>query len=625
MTQVELIRLLRQKQADCLEIVNAENLEVEFYTEFYKNNNLVGLTNMTNVDFTDLVTAFVMSCVYCDDRNGAFKYIHSQIEGLRNLIDNASPEDFELIFDTLEQLKQDDYLEEAKILLQDSNKKRGKLNIRKLLLNGILSSDRLDRLYELQDETGCDFGLLIHMYQEAGEVFEEALINVYNLKMLKEDIESTSETLDRLGARKKAKKMFISNTYDTSDIDRDFATMRKYYDQIAAKDRQEKRTAQREAIVYHTLEEKLINALDKDEITDVAKMISKVPDEEIRLEVLKLIYEHNSTYYQALLVEYNKLAENSAIHYQTLLKEYDIDSIDVSTIMNNSLEDVKDILQGLRKINILDPKQITIVLQVTDKETFAKVMSYVDIGILTPAFIKSALLIFDRASDEYNNFIVNIKMFKELGFNPNNLTFSQEIFISSPAIVAKNIEILKQYGFDRSMKKDLDYSFLTSKSLIATLDKMLELGLEKFLEEDLSLLNYSANLDRLRIVHELNIPLDTKDELLAVLTTSKFLVSDELISDYVAMSTREEQEQLIKRTDIPDDLDILKQYQKTSRTYEINGVLISTNRVKRNYSEFNKNACEGNRLLYSILTDSDLTKSNYRTIKETFTESLTHK
>ena len=628
MEKVELIKLLRQKQANATAIINEESRELDFLKTFYQKYSLTGVDNMVKVDHTDLVLAYILAHISSDDREQAFMYIYNQIESIRNIINDCSESDLKIILTVLDRLRRDDYLPEARILFEDANKKRGKFNMKKILLNGLLSENNLQALYDIQDQTGSNMANLISLYEDAEHVFETALLIVCDLKNLREDTEDFHRALDDFGANSKERRFLISefkDDFDTTEIDKDFNEIRKHYDSLAATDRSKKKTAQRELNAYRALEEKLVNGLNKEEITDFAKMISKVPDEQIRLDVLRLIYEHNNEYYQRLLSEYEVLSKNSTIHYQTLLKEYGVDEIEVETIMTNPVEDVKLILQKLRKINITDKKVIKTILQITDIETFNNILDLVELGILSTKLLVDNPIMFDKASSEYEHLMVNMKMFKELGFNPNNLFDNQDIFITEPKLIAHSLEILKQYKFTKGFKKNVDYSFLTLPNLMSILDQMLELGLEKFLEEDLSILNHYRRLNRIRIVRELNIPIDSKEELIELLTTDKFIVSDELIPNYLQKVSNEEVTEFVETSSIEDDINALKQYETTPRTYNINGVLISTNRVKRNYSEFNKNSLSGNRLLYSVFNDSHLTKSNYRTIKETLTESLTYK
>lgn len=628
MEKVELIKLLRQKQADATAVINEESRELDFLRTFYQKYSLTGLDNMVKVDHTDLVMAYILAHISSDDREQAFMYIYNQVESIRNIINDCSESDIKIILTVLDRLRRDDYLPEARILFEDANKKRGKLNMRKILLNGLLSENNLQALYDIQEQTGSNMANLISLYEDAEHVFETALLIICDLKNLREDTEDFHRALDDFGANSKERKFLISEfkeDFDTTEIDKDFNEIRKHYDSLATKDRTKKKTAQKELNVYRTLEEKLVNALNKEEVTDIAKVLTKVPDEQIRLEVLKLVYKHNNEYYQRLLAEYEELSKNSTIHYQTLLKEFQVEDIELETIMSNSVEEVKSILQRLRKVNITNQKITKTILQITDIDTFNSILDLVESGILSTNLLSEHPIMFDSASEEYENLMINMKMFKELGFNPNNLFDNQDIFITEPKLIAQSIEILKKYKFTKGFKKNVNYSFLTIPNLMNILDQMLELGLEKFLEEDLSIINHYRRLNRIRIVRELNIPIDSKEELIELLTTDKFIVSDELIPNYLQKVSNEEVTEFVKSTPSTDDIEVLKQYETTPRTYNINGVLISINRVKRNYSEFNKNSLSGNRLLYSVLNDSHLTKPNYRTIKETLTESLTYK
>ena len=211
-------------------------------------------------------------------------------------------------------------------------------------------------------------------------------------------------------------------------------------------------------------------------------------------------------------------------------------------------------------------------------------------------------------------------MLKEQEINPRNFEETQIIFISDPSIVQRNIEFLKAYSFDKSIIKGIDYRFLLNENLLEVLDLFIELGLESFLEEDLSILNYYKNINRIRAMKELNIPITSLDELKEILTTDQFLLSDEDIMKYVEQIDPTS----IKMDDIPDEMPRLKQFEST-RTYNINGVILSKNRVQRNYCESKYDEEIENKLMYSILHTSIMTQTEYETVKQSLTNSLTYK
>ena len=112
----------------------------------------------------------------------------------------------------------------------------------------------------------------------------------------------------------------------------------------------------------------------------------------------------------------------------------------------------------------------------------------------------------------------------------------------------------------------------------------------------------------------------TLDELKEILTTEQFLLADEDIMKYVEQINTSS----IQITDIPDEVTRLKQFE-TTRTYNVNGVILSKNRVQRNYHESKEDEEVENKAMYSILHNSIMTQTEYETIKQSLMNSLTYK
>lgn len=513
-------------------------------------------------------------------------------------------------------------LKTVRDLFADPNRRRSKLKLTNILSNKIISSDDLEFLFELSAQEGCNIAELFNLYCHVEEPFDNALCMVHDMKALRDDYEKFNEALEMYGPNSKERKFLVQsfkNDFDLDEISKEFRYMRGYYEYIQKEFTCKKKTANKELSSYRMLEQKIVQAIQKEEITDVRKLISKINDEEIRLKVLQLVYEHNKDYYEKLLAEYNELSQNSTIHYQRLLKDNDIE-IDAQTIMQNSVQNVKEMITKLKSVGITSSKIIGEILQVTDIETFNQVISFFMSSTLTSKITNITPMIFNKDSDEYKNLQINTKMLKEQGINPRNFEETQIIFISEPSLVQRNIEFIKAYSFDKSIIKGKDYTFLLNENLLEVLDKMLELGLESFIEEDLSILNYYKNINRIRVIKELNIPITSLDELKEILTTDQFLLADEDIMKYVEQINPSS----IQMTDIPDEVTRLKQFE-TTRTYNVNGVILSKNRVQRNYHESKEDEEVENKAMYSILHNSIMTQTEYETVKQSLTNSLTYK
>lgn len=622
MKTLELLKLIKLKEQQCDSILNTSSKELDFLTRFYKENTFGGIDGMLTMDLTDFITAYIMSYVTNEDRDEAFAYIHKSIESIRNIIENTTDEGMDDLINICNAISRYGALKQVRDLFADSNRRRSKMKLTTMLSNKCISSDDLEFLFELSENEGCNVAELFNLYCQVEEPFDDALCMVHDMKALRDDYDKFNQALEIYGPKSKERKFLIQSfkdDFDITEISKQFRYMRGYYEEISKEFNSRKKTANKELGIYRALEQKIVQAIQNEEITDARKLISKINDEEIRLRILKLVYEHNKDYYEKLLAEYNELSQNSTIHYQRLLKENDIE-IDAQTIMQNSVQQVKDMITKLKAVGITNTKVIGEILQVTDVETFNQVISFFMNNTLTSKVVNNNPLIFDKDSDEYKNLLINTKMIKDQGINPRNFEETQMIFISEPSLVQRNIEFLKAYSFEKSIIKGINYEFLLNENLLEVLDKMLELGLESFLEEDLSILNYYKNINRIRVIKELNIPITSLDQLKEILTTDQFLLSDEDIMKYVEQIDPSS----IKMTDIPDEISRLKQFE-TTRTYNINGTILSKNRVQRNYHDSKDDEEVENKLMYSILHNSIMTQTEYETVKQSLTNSLTYK
>lgn len=622
MKTLELLKLIKLKEQECESILNTSSKELDFLTRFYKENTFGGIDGMLTMDLTDFITAYIMSYVTNEDRDEAFAYLHKSIESIRNIIENSTEEGMDDLINICNAISRYGALKQVRDLFADSNRRRSKMKLTTMLSNKVISSDDLEFLFELSENEDCNVAELFNLYCQVEEPFDDAMCMVHDMIALRDDYDKFNQALEIYGPNSKERKFLVQSfkdDFDITEISKNFRYMRGYYEEISKEFNSRKKTANKELGIYRALEQKIVQAIQKEEITDVRKLISKINDEEIKLKVLQLVYEHNKDYYEKLLAEYNELSQNSTIHYQRLLKDNDIE-IDAQTIMQNSVQQVTDMIAKLKSVGITDTKVIGEILQITDAETFNQVITFFMNSTLTSKITTISPMLFNKDSDEYKNLLVNTKMLKEQGINPRNFETTQIIFISEPSLVQRNIEFLKAYSFDKSIIKGVDYSFLLNENLLEVLDKMLELGLESFIEEDLSILNYYKNINRIRVIRELNIPITSLDQLKEILTTDQFLLSDEDIMKYVEQIDPSS----IKMTDIPDEVMRLKQFE-TTRTYDVNGVILSKNRVQRNYHDAKEDDEVENKAMYSILHNSIMTQTEYETLKQSLTNSLTYK
>ncbi|MBQ6323505.1 MAG: hypothetical protein IJI22_01595 [Bacilli bacterium] len=324
----------------------------------------------------------------------------------------------------------------------------------------------------------------------------------------------------------------------------------------------------------------LDEGLETPEIKDVRRIIGLIKDSEIKRAVLEIIYEHNMKYYKKLSKEFEQLNGNNSVKYQTLLNNFGlvIDSKSIEAVMYNSLEDVETILKIISGIGY-DSTTLFRILKNTDIETVKMIKSYIDRGILTDSFILNNYDIF--CSDSTKTLLLknNILLFESYNLNPNMFSNNGNILISNSLVLQNNFEVLKNYDLLSFLKTTDNYQFLIDNELLVKIERLLELGYEKLLEEDLGILNV-CDIKRLEVLNSLNMPVQDLETFYGVCQSKKFFIRDDEIDNYL-LNVLDFNEEVALDIDSSD----LEKYRISTRLYNINGINVASNKVLRNISE----------------------------------------
>ena len=278
-------------------------------------------------------------------------------------------------------------------------------------------------------------------------------------------------------------------------------------------------------------------------------------------------------YYEVLNQEYEHLNKNNKVKYQALLNDYGITngSQQIERIMNNSLEDVEAILKIVTKFG-LTTEQTLRILRNSNLEIVSQIKEYLERGYLSVEFIVNNIDIFYKNSTKYQDYNRSLEILNSYNINPSIFFYSIKILFGNTELLKKNLDILNNYYLLNSLKTTSDYSFLEDEELVLKIDKLIELGYEDYLEEDLNLLN-SDKLLRLEALKSFEVEITSKEELDKVLT-KRFYIDDEELIDYIP-----------NNIDLDDKIDLedikLDEYRNSPRTYNINGTLVSANKVSR--------------------------------------------
>lgn len=494
-----------------------------------------------------------------------------------------------------------------------------KTSIEEILKDAQCTEYDLESLFQLAIDQPNYYKIVLPIIQLTRRMYSESPKSMFKQKSSFESRLLTSTTRTKHISMNGSTGMVCDRAMQNALI-----RAKTYYEKLKNEKVSKEKTRKKELASLENLEVKLPELLASEEITTAKELLNRITSQDIRLETLKLIYLHNKSIYDRLKKEYQKLSASKVNKYQSLLNKYGI-SIDTSVIANimiNPLADVEKMLAVLTKIGIVDPTQILSVLEKSNLEAINSIIIQVTKGIISNELLKNNISIFYCDSKKHRNFLENISFFQEKALNPHYMRSHPELLLVSPETIKNNVKILEDYNLVGSMRTGMDCSFLVSSNLEDSIDTLLELGYERLLEQNLSLLSYQSNFKRLRVLKELNIPITSMEELESILTTEKFLIPDENIDEYlynaVPYILLPVQSSNCKR----QLLETLESFSKTERTYAIGEAIISKNKVKRNLDKLETTPDE-TEIICGIIKGSFLSEEEIENIIKTITEKNT--
>ena len=328
--------------------------------------------------------------------------------------------------------------------------------------------------------------------------------------------------------------------------------------------------------------------------------------------------------------EYNVSNEESMTSTRELQKLFDKYGVNEDTTFINELvvgdiNNYQSVLETLEKCDLIKSfeknKELMIETLLNSKsDAIEKILEIIkndlsvddeDYAITTKIAIDTIPSIFVVDGGNYNNFVENIKTFKDLEINLINLfDFSKEIFVADHERIVNNLEIVKKYNLD------INYKNAKYLLLLANVGDRIDYYVESVYEDKLKeekfdgieyVNNYTAKLNvvtdetikRLRYASENgkkvfgSKPKSLSGEITnlkvnALDITPEYM--DKFFNNDFANLTGEEVREYVKLIhnssnvgNYGDELEVLDKYRDGLR-YNIEGILVSYNKVQRNYS-----------------------------------------
>ena len=578
--QEEIIEEIRKEKEKVTKKYKQTSPELQFYEQFLKNKDFSNPITYTNIKIKDFIIAYVRSQI----KTYSFEELQKIASYLRTFFDETSFENINHTRKTMYYLASPKVYPIIRRFLEEKNiTKRNyflyrlveKNDFDETMMNGV------ETMVKQQDGKLMEF---VHEFAKNNEVWNDTLIFAYGLKMISERKKQLE--IDLMIANNKIPlTAFDKNKIIIDTLKKDFAIKKleshcrkiiKYYKIIKQKEKNTQ-TAEKHIIDrYNRLINTIKRTSNQEEITDYEKFISAIPKQELRIKILKYIYEHNKVYYNRLNQEYQSLSQNSILKYQRLLEKYYLSKyLDSKKIAQHyTYNDLKYLLENINNMTITNPQTIKKIILNTSKEYINQINDLIAEEILS----KKTIVMHPEILEQDKNLVQNIKI------NINNLEtkntdykiFSKDQYplLITPKTLSINLQTLKSYQLQELLENATDYTFLETADLEEKINLVLELGLEKALESDLGLLSYEkSRLNRLKILEQLNIPV-TNDQLRAVLNTDKFIVPTNKIESYIIEKKLEDstlQQLHISKEDIKE----------TPRTYIYQDIYFSKNKVKK--------------------------------------------
>ena len=574
-----LLKQIEENKDNLYNKLNEPNEENGFFEEFSSSLSLNVIDNLTKLDVLDFVKAYFL--VY--SKNKSYEDITAVIEEISPFFEHKlkSISFFRLVEDIVElknKVLKDDLIKlingKSKKLLNSDDEKRV-LMIKKIQkLENTKLQKFIELCYEDTETVGETCSLLITMYnvRHVRQRFEAEEIRLNG--MTNKEKELLKELV------KKAEKDLFEFKFKSKDIEESIDGIRRYASDVISEEKARKRKIKKNFSNYTYIESWIKRFKHNQEITTIPDEVMQLDDEELQKQILERIYNNNMSIYTQIEKKYNDLSSNSYNKYSLLLEQYGIDISNYNIDITNDINDVKKILKLVSSLNIKSPHKIVEIINTSKLEIVESINNLVKKGYIDNEYVNNNINIF---SDSYIDLISNIEEFKKEGLSLSSISKLKDSLCEDSDTIQRSIAVLKEYGLFSSLGDCSSSSFLNNEQLEQKIDKLLELGMEQFLKEDLSLLNYEDSVyDKILLAYKLNIPIEDTNSLHNILSTS-FIVSDDDIDTYLFNVSRKSLNSLEDININKDDLlELLEKKQSSENVYDFDGVLISKNKMSRN-------------------------------------------
>lgn len=558
--------------------------EAEFFREFSENYNISGANGLSKLKTTDFMIASI--CTNYKDLD--FNYVYDNISDMSEFLNTANPEELNNCFETISGLL-------------DIYENYNEFQETKDLIFSTFGDNPIVPLILKNYDSILKVVLNIPDNSEAVKTLA-LTTSLKNMQSEKAELnEFLCEMAEATGGKVKDKYVnrhftkYTNEAYNLKNILEDMKKIEEYTNQIVHENKVEKKALKKELKLYDEVISFMRLSEGREEIYNLPDALLKIKDEEVKKKILIKIYENNNKKYLKQQEEYNKISKNSYTQYQLLFKKYGLDINSYTIDQNLDIATVTDTLEKLSKIE-LDKDAILDVLNGSSISSINSIYDYLSKGYISQEFVKNNIDIFNTS---YDDLINNIAYFLDNNISVSLIQKCENNLNKDSDLVKRNIDSLEEYDLLKYLKKTTNNIFVSEENLTKRIDGLLELGFESKLKEGLDLLNYDLDsIKKIKLCIELGVNINEID---SMLVNGLSNIPNDSLSDYLysAVEYNKPVSDLVKSKD--EFLDSLSEYEDGKRLYNIDGVLISKNKVKRAFSKIDTNQVSTS-TVYDIIT-----------------------
>jgi hypothetical protein len=523
MTKEELKKYAYNKIKELNKSLYIENSELEFYEDFFKENKFSDKRILLNLSSAKLLIAFLGQTGVCED----FDRMKSDCIGIAQVLKNAPYEELlksiQLSENYINEKPRNERLKK-KMFSRYKVGEREILNYFLWLNVDLFSQTRLTTLAKYINE------------YEAAMI--DSLIVASPASMINGIKEAIDKRIPRDTSEKERNNRYfnaINNQIDFKKFQYCIGIIRNHFARLKNEETERVKAIQRDIRGYEKLYNDLDKLFEKEEITDYKVFLKSITDEALRIEVLKMVYDHNKEYYEKIDKEHKLISEDTKLHYYALLQKEGIDKedVDIYQIMQRDYDSFVESLKELKKISE-DKEFIIKGLQESNLDRIKEIVSFKDKGYIDNNSIYENADILELDSEKFDKLTNSIEYINSKNINPGIFIKEAELLMNDENIKEK-FKLLEKENLLNQLKNTESFEFfnLDTNTLEEKIAKLHDVDLYRFIREDLDILNLN-NYNRAVVLKDIDYNIETKEELVEILSDDSFLIPDERVEEYVS-------------------------------------------------------------------------------------------